>query len=350
MRLSRWRWVMLTRRTHDGWGFDMKSAVLIEYIGAAGLQVEDVAKPTPGPGQALIEVVASPINPSDLAFLEGNYSPRPPLPTRPGLEGSGTVVEVGSGAMGRYLSGKRVAFVAGGGEGGGAWAEYVVVPMRLALPLKEEVSFEAGAMSVVNPLTALAFLEIAESRQVSAVVNTAAAGALGRMVDRVLTRAGITVINVVRRAEQAETLRQRGSETVFDSSSPDFDADLRAGCGEHEAQLAFDAVGGVLTRRLLAAMPGKATVMVYGGLAQQPSQADIGDLVFSGKTVTGFWLTRWLPEKSTWANLRLWRRAQALISDELSSEIRATFPLASVADAVSTYEGAMSSGKILIEP
>ena len=90
--------------------------------------------------------------------------------------------------------------------------------------------------------------------------------------------------------------------------------------------------------------------MVYGGLAQQPSQADVGDLVFSGKTVTGFWLTRWLPEKSTLASLRLWRRAQRLIGDELSSEIRDTFPLASVADAVSSYEGAMSAGKVLITP
>ena len=188
--------------------------------------------------------------------------------------------------MGRYLSGKRVAFVAGG-KGGGAWAEYVVIPMRLALPLNDQVSFEAGAMAVVNPLTALAFLDIAQSGKQPAVVNTAAAGALGRMVDRVLTKAGITVINVVRRAEQVETLHRDGSELVLDSSSPKFDADLKTACREHGAQLAFDAVGGVLTRRLLAAMPGKATVMVYGGLAQQPSQADVGDLVFSGKTVTG---------------------------------------------------------------
>ena len=85
----------------------MRSAVLTEYIGGAGLRVEDVPKPTPGSGHALIQVAATPINPSDLAFLEGNYSPRPPLPARPGLEGSGTVVAVGSGAMRRFLSGKR---------------------------------------------------------------------------------------------------------------------------------------------------------------------------------------------------------------------------------------------------
>jgi NADPH:quinone reductase-like Zn-dependent oxidoreductase len=325
----------------------MRAAVLDEYIGAAGLRVEDVAKPQPGPGEVLVRVVASPINPSDLAFLEGNYSPRPPVPTRAGLEGSGTVTEVGSGAMGRYLSGKRVAFVAGG-SGGGAWAEHVVVPSRLALPLNDDVSFEAGAMSVVNPLTALAFLEIAESRRHKAVVNTAAAGALGRMVDRVLTSAGIRVINVVRRPDQVEALSE--AAVALDSSSSNFDRDLAALCKEHGANLAFDAVGGALTRRLLAAMPGAATVMVYGGLSQQPAQANIGDLVFTGKTVTGFWLTRWLPQKSTIQSFRLWKKVQRLIGNELASEVRATFSLESIVDAVSSYQAAMSAGKVLITP
>lgn len=325
----------------------MMAAVLNEYAGAAGIRVENVAKPQTGPGEALIRVAASPINPSDLAFLEGNYSPRPPLPTRAGLEGSGTVVEVGSGAMGRYLSGKRVAFVAGG-RGGGAWAEYVVVPNRLALPLGADVSFEAGAMSVVNPLTALAFLEIARSGKHKSVVNTAAAGALGRMVDRVLTSEGILVINIVRRPDQLEALSR--AAVVLDSSSSDFEKDLRATCEEHRTKLAFDAVGGVLTRRLLAAMPGAATVMVYGGLGQQPAQADVGDLVFTGKTVTGFWLTRWLPEKSAVQSFRLWKKVQRLIGAELASQVQATFPLESVVDAVRIYESAMSAGKVLITP
>ena len=325
----------------------MRAAVLDEYIGAAGLRVEDVAKPQPGPGEVLVRVVASPINPSDLAFLEGNYSPRPPVPTRAGLEGSGMVTEVGPGAMGRYLSGKRVAFVAGG-SGGGAWAEHVVVPSRLALPLNDDVSFEAGAMSVVNPLTALAFLEIAESAKHKAVVNTAAAGALGRMIDGVLTSAGIKVVNVVRRPDQVESLSE--AAVALDSSSSNFDRDLKAACKEHEANLAFDAVGGVLTRRLLAAMPGAATVMVYGGLSQQPAQANIGDLVFTGKTVTGFWLTRWLPQKSTVQSFRLWKKVQRLIGNELASEVRATFSLESIVDAVSSYQAAMSAGKVLITP
>lgn len=66
-----------------------------------------------------------------------------------------------AGQMSGYLDKKRVAFVAS--TKSGAWAEYAVVPHRLALPLGGQVSMEAGAMSVVNPMTALAFLEMTKS-------------------------------------------------------------------------------------------------------------------------------------------------------------------------------------------
>jgi NADPH:quinone reductase len=326
----------------------MKAVVLHEYAAAAGLRIEQVPTPTPGPGQVLIEVAASPINPSDLAFIDGNYVPRPEPPTRPGLEGSGTVVAASGGAMGRYLNRRRVAFVAS--TKSGAWAEYVVVPQRLALPLGAQVSLQAGAMSVVNPMTALAFLDMTRSAGSRAVVNTAAAGALGRMIDRVLSSEGIEVINLVRRAEQVESLAAGGADIVLDTSSPDFDTVYKEACHEHGAGLALDAIGGTLTRRLLAGLPRGSTVVVYGGLSDQDAQVEIGDLVFAGKTVTGFWLTRWLPERNPVQILRMWRKVQRLIGDSLGSEVQATYPLEQVVDAISAYQSEMSAGKVLLTP
>ncbi|MEA1904152.1 MAG: zinc-binding dehydrogenase, partial [Actinomycetota bacterium] len=209
---------------------------------------------------------------------------------------------------------------------------------------------QAGAMSVVNPMTALAFLELSRSSGAKAVVNTAAAGSLGRMIDRALNAEGITVINVVRRPEQVEALTGQGAEIVLDTSSQEFDTELGEACEQHGASLAFDAVGGTLTRRLLTGLIPGSTVMVYGGLAQQPSQAEIGDLIFSGKTVTGFWLSRWIPDKSVVQNVRLWRKVQNLIGDSLRSEIRATFGLERATDAVTSYQSAMTEGKVLLTP
>jgi NADPH:quinone reductase-like Zn-dependent oxidoreductase len=205
-------------------------------------------------------------------------------------------------------------------------------------------------MSVVNPMTALAFLEIARSGNHRSVLNTAAAGALGQMVDRLLSSAGIRVINILRRPAHVDEVAKHGADLVLDSSSPDFDAELRVVCKQEGARLAFDAVAGELTGRLLAAMPGEATVIVYGGLSEQPVRAEIGDLIFKGKTVTGFWLTRWLPQKNIVQSTRLWRRVQRLIGSELSSEIRSRYPLESVGEAVTDYESDMSSGKVMLTP
>jgi NADPH:quinone reductase-like Zn-dependent oxidoreductase len=250
--------------------------------------------------------------------------------------------------MGRYLNKKNVAFIASAESG--AWAEYVRVPSRLALPLGSDVSLEAGAMSVVNPMTALAFLEMSRTAASGAVVNTAAAGALGRMIDRILSSEGIRVINVVRRPEHVDELTLDGTDIVLDSSSPGFDAQLLEMCRRYEATLAFDAVGGTMTHRLLAGLARGSTVVVYGGLSQQPAQADLGDLIFQDKTVTGFWLTRWIPGKNPMQVLRLWRKVQSQIADSLRSEVRATYSLEQAVDAVTAYATAMSAGKVLLTP
>ena len=105
-------------------------AVLLEQPGGP-LTVGQIPVPQAGPGQVLIRMVASPINPSDLGFLKGSYGFQRPFPIVPGLEGSGTVVAAGSGLLPRLLIGKRVACSA---ATGGAWAEYLVTPASSCFP------------------------------------------------------------------------------------------------------------------------------------------------------------------------------------------------------------------------
>ena len=107
----------------------MTAVVLDSYSGPDALRVEQRPVPKPGKDEILVKVAASPINPSDLAFLGGNYGFDKPPPVVPGGEGSGTVVAVGPGAMGRYFLGKRVACLSNG-QRDGIWAEYVVASAK----------------------------------------------------------------------------------------------------------------------------------------------------------------------------------------------------------------------------
>jgi NADPH2:quinone reductase len=87
----------------------MTAVILDSYFDAEAPLVEQRPIPKPGDDEVLVKVSASTINPSDLAFLVGSYGFKSPPPVIPGGEGSGTVVAVGPGMMGRYFLGKRVA-------------------------------------------------------------------------------------------------------------------------------------------------------------------------------------------------------------------------------------------------
>src|SRR5215469_7533716 len=137
----------------------MRAVQLRAYDGQS-FAIAELPVPRPGPGQVLVRVAASPINPSDQMFIRGLYGFRKSLPAIPGFEGSGTVVEAGSGMMARFLKGRRVACAAGDPHVvGGLWAEYLVTSAQLCVPLSKQVDMEQGATMLVNPLTAWALIE-----------------------------------------------------------------------------------------------------------------------------------------------------------------------------------------------
>jgi len=297
-----------------------------------------------------VKMAASPINPSDLAVLRGRYGFRPDPPFVPGGEGSGTVVAVGPGAMGRYFQGSRVACL-WDGRRDGAWAQYMVASTKGgALPLRESVSLEQGATSVINPLAASALIEIAKKGGHKAIVLSAAASSLGRMVNRLASGEGIEVINVVRRDTQVELLRQQGASIVLNSSDSGFDDALRDACHQHDAHLAFDAVAGELTARLLRALPSNSKVTVFSALSFEPAQTPPDQLIFENKCVDGFWLGPFIASRNLVQTMLTWRRAQKLVTTDLRTEIRAEYPLEDAPRAVEEYVSQMTGGKCLLRP
>lgn len=328
----------------------MTAVVLDSYSGADALRVEQRPVPKPGKDQVLVKVAASPINPSDLAVLEGYYGFKNPTPLIPGGEGAGVVVAAGPGMMGRYFLGKRVACL-NQNEGTGMWAEYAVRGVKGGvLPLRDEVSLEQGAMSIINPLTACAFLEITKQGNHNAIVLTAAASSLGQKVNRLARSEGIQVVNIVRKDRDVEILKGQGATIVLNSTDTDFDQQLRAVCHEADAHLAFDAVAGPLTGQLLAAMPEQSKVTIYSALSREAIQASPSHLIFEDKSIDNFWMGPWMKKKNLLQILLLWRKAQRLMTTDLKSTIRREYPFEEAKAAVKEYLHHMSGGKILLRP
>src|SRR6185503_6399809 len=147
---------------------------------ASGVELVERPVPTPKRGQVLVHMRAAPINPNDLMLLDGNYEVKKPAGTIAGFEGTGTVVATGGGAIARIMLGREVACSVGDGDG--TWAEYACAEATQCAPLGKGTDPQQAAMLLTNPLTASVLLDTARRAGHRAVVQNAAAGAIGKML------------------------------------------------------------------------------------------------------------------------------------------------------------------------
>ncbi len=291
-------------------GLQLRS--LVKGNGTLELSLVAVATPEPGPDEVVVRIEAAPINPSDLGLLFGSAdmntakvsgTPASPVTTATipeklrkamagrldqsmpvGNEGAGVVIRAGSSDEARALLGKTVAVL-----GGAMYSQYRCVKVSQCLSLPAGTTPAEGASCFVNPLTALGMVETMRREGHTALVHTAAASNLGRMLIRICLHDKVGLVNVVRKPEQEDALRALGAVHVCNSSSPSFKEDLTQALVATGATLAFDATGGGrLAGDILTCMEaalnktakeysryGSTThkqVYVYGGLDPSPTE------------------------------------------------------------------------------
>ncbi len=327
----------------------MRALRLTAYDGRPeSLQLTELPMPKPGPGQVLVRVAAAPINPSDLMFVRGLYGVKKELPAVPGFEGSGTVVAAGS-LTGRLLVGRRVGCVPAP-NADGTWAEYVVAPLAQCIPLLPRINNEQGASFFVNPFSAWALMDIAKRGKHKALVQSAAASTLGRMLQKLATKEKLPLVSVVRRAEQEEVLRKLGAQHVVNSSEPEFEERLRLICQELGVSLALDAVAGPMTGHLTRALVDGGTVIVYGALSEQECRIHPQEFIFHKKKVEGFWLADFFKGRFGKDQLRALVDVPMLVGKEFETPVRARLPLDSAGEALRIAASDMTSGKVFFTP
>jgi len=311
-------------------------------------EVREVPIPVPKAGEVLVRVHRSPINPSDVSSLQGTYSTKDQnLPWIPAFEGSGQVITNGGGMLGWGLVGTRVA---GASTQGGFWAEYVVLKSTQCMGLPDQVSYDTGASSFVNPLTVIAFIELAKAAKQTAIVHTAGASQVGKMLIRTGRKEGINVISIVRRQEQVDELKNElKAEYVLNSEDENWRSELVSLCNKFNCKLAFDALGGEMTGHLFQALRPGGSVKIYGGLSgKSPVGFTIDQFIFKEKKVEGFWLSKWLEAKGLFGLAIMSRKLRALIGNDLSSKVKGVVSINEAGPAVTDYLHNMTAGKILI--
>ena len=293
------------------------------------ISIASVEKPIPAENEVLIKVEASPINPSDLGLLisfaadldslnvsgSGDetvakmkvhpglmkaMTPRLDQSMKVGNEGGGVIEDAGTGA--EDLIGKTV-----GVAGGAMYSQYRCVPASSCLVMDDSTTSVEAASSFVNPLTVLGFIETMKIENHTAILHTAAASNLGQMLVKVCKDDSVPLVNIVRKSEQVDLLKNLGAEHVCNTSEPDFMDSLVNALVATGATLGFDATGGgnegKLAGQILSAMEIAANktakeysrygsdtfkqVYIYGGLDQSPT---ILNRSFGMQWALGGWL------------------------------------------------------------
>ena len=251
------------------------------------VELADIPLPEVGPGQALIKVARAAVNPSDLLYVAGLYGQPRAKGSPAGFEGVGEVV-----AGDTPLIGQRVSFF---GSGSGTWAEYALTEASMMIPLRPDLRDEDAAGLIVNPVTAMAMFDIVRSDGADSFVFTAGGSQLGKFLIGLGKDNGIAPIAVVRRAEQAEALKTLGAAEVLVSTATDFTAQVAAAMKAHAPRILLDAVADQISADIFFAMPPGACWVPYGRLATTPpALTEMGQFIFMGKKIEGFWLSSWM--------------------------------------------------------
>ena len=234
------------------------------------LEVRDVPVPAePAPGHVLVGMDASAINHGDKTFLRMPTGAGNPLFTGKhdvwGASGSGRVVAVGAGVPSEY-AGRQVAIyrsLARSPEGVGLWCETAQAPYTSCLILPDHVRAKDYCGSLVNVITAYAFLEEIAAAGHKGVIVTAGNSATGHALAALARLRKLPAIFLVRSELAQSALRRAGADHVI-VTKDGFADTLRILSAELGTTAVFDGVGGDLLGQLAPNLPMNSTVYIYG--------------------------------------------------------------------------------------
>jgi NADPH:quinone reductase-like Zn-dependent oxidoreductase len=318
------------------------------------LNMVEIPTPPFAPREALVRVLLSPINASDLHMVRGRYGYQPELPASPGIEGVGIVEAVGPGVEDPIV-GTRVIFIGTWNT----WRERVVCPVDRLVPVPDGLDDQTAATSYINPLTAWALTRSGHNlKEGDWLLQTAAASSVGKLVLQLAQQYRFKTINVIRRREQELIIRNLGGDEVICTADEDLRARLQELTGGKGVERAIDCVAGELGAEIARNLAPGGTMLVYGALSSH-RQTDPAKftmplfaprLIYSTATIRGWWLPRWVSSQP----LAVVRAATSdlltmLSNGALTAPAIVRYSLKDFQEAVRLADGEAGQQKVLLD-
>jgi NADPH:quinone reductase-like Zn-dependent oxidoreductase len=311
------------------------------------IELNTVSEPALGPEDVLISMEAAPLNPSDFLFVSGKYGVRPAFPSSVGAEGVGRVAKIGS-RVDVALQGKRVLILPTYEQG--TWADEVVATVRNIVPVSDEADPLQLSMIGINPATAYLLL----NRYVSLmpgdwIGQTAANAAMGQYIIALAKLAGVKTLNIVRRAEAAEQVRQWGGDRVV-LQSDNLHKDIEEALDGKKLSLVVDMLGGTPVGELAKSLKPGGSVVVYAMQSGQFPAMPPAEFIYRGLSLHGFWLINWIRNAPRTEIEEIYQKLGDLVADgSLSAAVEGVYPLDQFKEAFKQSLKSNRSGKILFK-
>ena len=305
------------------------------------LQLQDLVLPELNDHHVRLKILASPINPADLNFIAGTYGVKPDLPSVPGIEASGEVIESRSPD---FQVGDRCIFL----RRAGLWATHAQVPASHLFKLPVGIDPLQAAMLKVNPATAWRLLTgFTKLPRGSWVIQNAANSGVGRCVIPLAKSLGVRTINLVRRTELIPQLILAGADQVLLDDAEVADS-VKAICGSVPPLLAFNCVGGDSALRQLKCIAAGGTQFTFGAIPLRPLSVPNGLLIFKDVQLRGLWITRWIESAPREEIDETYSRLSAeVLSGNLHIPVDSTYELSEFKTALERLSAPGRSGKVL---
>lgn len=322
----------------------MQAMTLPSYGGPEVLTLAEIDDPVPGPGDVLVDVVATAVNRADIMQRQGRYPPPPGAPEHPGLECSGTVAALGEGVAGWAVGDQVCALLSGGG-----YAERVAVPAGQLLPVPEGVSVvEAAALPEAACTVWSNVFLLADLQPGEVLLVHGGASGIGTLAIQLGVRYGARVFTTVGSAEKADRVRALGAERAVRYRDEDFVEVVRAEAGA--ADVVLDVMGAAYLGRNVQVLADGGRLVVIGLQGGAKGELDLGRLLSQRASVHATALrSRSREQKAAIVQAVLAGVWPAVEAGEVRPIVDRVLPLAEAAEAHRVVEASEHVGKVVLQ-
>jgi len=327
----------------------MKTISIPAFGGGEQLQVMDMPLSQPGPADALVKLDYAGINFIDVYMRSGNYARsqtyQTPLPMTIGMEGAGTVAQVGAEVQ-DVAVGDRVAYCIVRGS----YAEYAAVPAWRLVKVPGEVPLNIATALMLQGCTAhyLSHSAFALRAGNSCLVH-AAAGGVGQLLTQLAKVRGAKVIATAGNAEKAAIAKSRGADEVILYRETDFREEVMRITGGQGVDVVYDAVGKDTIHKSIRSLKKRGLCVNYGGASGLVTSVEPLELAEAGSV---FFTRPHLADYISTAQELRARTADLFAhyaAGRLQVAIDREFPLSNAADSHRYLEQRNTKGKLLLK-